>query len=77
MLEPLGVEEVEYQSVLVAFEDDTVLRGDGRDRGALAARRRRGIHVLSLINVPTNLPLDAELTPSGGAGAERRSSRRS
>ena len=32
--EPLGVEEVEYQSVLVGFEDDgAVLARDGRDRG--------------------------------------------
>ena len=32
--EPLGVEEVEYRSVLVAFEDDEPFsRGDGRDRG--------------------------------------------
>ena len=27
----------------------------------LAARRRRGIHVLAIVNVPTNLPLDAPL----------------
>ena len=34
MPEPLGVEEVEYRSVLVGFEDDeVVLAGDGRDRG--------------------------------------------
>jgi APA family basic amino acid/polyamine antiporter len=27
----------------------------------LASRRRRGIHVLSLLTVPTNLPLDADM----------------
>ncbi len=31
---------------------------------ALAARRRRAIHVLSLVTVPANLPLDAELDGS-------------
>ena len=34
---------------------------------ALAARRRRAIHVLSLVNVPANLPLDAALDEREGA----------
>jgi basic amino acid/polyamine antiporter, APA family len=61
-LEPLGVEEVEYSSVLVAFDagdpfnDEMVATAK-----ALGARKRRAIHVLTLIAVPTNLPLDAEL----------------
>jgi APA family basic amino acid/polyamine antiporter len=61
-LTPLGVEEVEYESVLIAFDD-----GDPFDTEAvvtakaLAARRRRAIHVLALVSVPANLPLDAEL----------------
>ena len=61
-LTPLGVEEVEYRSVLVAFdEDDPFAEEAVATAKALAARRRRAIHVLSLVNVPANLPLDAEL----------------
>jgi APA family basic amino acid/polyamine antiporter len=59
--EPLGVEEVEYQSVLVAFEDEPFSEEAVATAARLAARRRRGIHVLSVINVPTHLPLDAPL----------------
>jgi basic amino acid/polyamine antiporter, APA family len=60
-LEPLGVEEVEYQSVLVAFEGDTFSEEVVSTAKALGARRRRAIHVLALIDVPTHLPLDAPL----------------
>jgi APA family basic amino acid/polyamine antiporter len=61
-LTPLGVEEVEYSSVLVAFsEDDPFSEEAVVTARALAARRRRAIHVLSLVTVPANLPLDAEL----------------
>jgi APA family basic amino acid/polyamine antiporter len=60
-LEPLGVEEVEYQSVLVAFEDDPFREETVATAARLGARRRHGIHVVSLINVPQNLPLDARL----------------
>jgi APA family basic amino acid/polyamine antiporter len=60
-LEPLGVEEIEYQSILVAFEEDPFSEEVVSTAMALAARRRRAIHVLSLINVPTDLPIDAEL----------------
>ncbi len=59
--EPLGVEEVEYKSVLVAFEDEPFSQEAVATAVRLAARRRRGIHVLSIINVPTHLPLDAPL----------------
>ncbi|MGH2993269.1 MAG: amino acid permease [Solirubrobacterales bacterium] len=61
MPEPLGVEEVEYQSILVAFEEDPFSDEMVATAARLAARRRRGIHVLSLIDVPTHLPLDAPL----------------
>ena len=37
----------------------------------LASKRRRGIHVHSMMTVPTNLPLDAEL-PDAEAEAQRR-----
>jgi len=59
--EPLGVQEVEYQSILVAFEEDPFSDEMVATADRLAARRRRGIHVLSLIDVPTHLPLDAPL----------------
>jgi len=61
-LEPLGVEEVEYRSVLVVFENDPFSQEAVATAKALATRRRRAIHVLSLVDVPTNLPLDAELS---------------
>ncbi len=61
-LTPLGVEEVEYSSILVAFDDDDPFSEETvTTANALAARRRRAIHVLSLVTVPSNLPLDAEL----------------
>jgi APA family basic amino acid/polyamine antiporter len=60
-LTPLGVEEVEYRSVLVAFEDDPFRADTLATAAKLGAQRRRGIHVVSLINVPQNLPLDARL----------------
>ncbi|MGC1851216.1 MAG: APC family permease [Solirubrobacterales bacterium] len=60
--EPLGVEEIEYRSVLVAFEDDEPFSEEMVATAVkLASRRRRGIHIHSLLTVPTNLPLDAEL----------------
>jgi APA family basic amino acid/polyamine antiporter len=61
-LTPLGVEEVEYQSILVAFSaEDPFSEEAVATAKALAARRRRAIHVLSLVTVPANLPLDTEL----------------
>jgi APA family basic amino acid/polyamine antiporter len=61
-LEPLGVEEVEYESVVVAFDDRTPFSEEVVATAVkLAARRRRGIHVHSMITVPSDLPLDAEL----------------
>jgi len=59
--EPLGVEEVEYKSILVAFEDELFSEEAVATAARLAARRRRGIHVLALMTVPTHLPLDAEV----------------
>jgi APA family basic amino acid/polyamine antiporter len=63
-LEALGVEEVEYRSVLVAFaggepfSDETVSTAL-----ALATTRRRAIHLLSLVEVPMSLSADAALPP--------------
>jgi APA family basic amino acid/polyamine antiporter len=59
--EPLGVEEVEYKSVLVVFDDETFSEEAVATAARLAARRRRGIHVLALVTVPTHLALDAPL----------------
>ena len=66
-LEPLGVEEVEYQSVLVAFgSDDPFNEEMVATAMALAARKRRAIHVVSVLIVPSNLPLDAPLDAEEG-----------
>jgi APA family basic amino acid/polyamine antiporter len=71
MPEPLGVEEIEYRSVLVAFEDDEPFSEEMVATAVkLASNRRRGIHVHSMLTVPTNLPLDAEM---GAAEAEAQS----
>jgi APA family basic amino acid/polyamine antiporter len=62
MPEPLGVEEIEYHSILVAFEDEAPFSEEMVATAVkLASKRRRGIHVHSLLTVPTNLPLDAEM----------------
>jgi APA family basic amino acid/polyamine antiporter len=60
--EPLGVEEVEYRSVLVAFDDGEPFSEQTVATAVkLAAKRRRAIHVISVITVPSHLPLDAPL----------------
>ena len=60
--EPLGVEEIEYRSVLVAFGDGEPFSEEMVATAVkLASKRRRGIHVHALLTVPTNLPLDAEM----------------
>ncbi len=60
--EPLGVEEIEYRSVLVAFEDGEPFSEEMVATAVkLASKRRRGIHIHSMLTVPTNLPLKAEM----------------
>ncbi len=60
--EPLGVEEVEYRSVLVGFEDGQPFSAEVVATAVkLASKRRRGIHIHSMLTVPTNLPLNAEM----------------
>ena len=57
-------------SVLVAFDEDDPFSEEAMATAkALAAKRSRAIHVLSLVKVPANLPLDA---PLGGAEARAR-----
>jgi APA family basic amino acid/polyamine antiporter len=59
--QPVVEHEAEYQSVLVAFDtsgfDPEVLATATR----MAARKRRGIHVLVTIPVPANIPIDADV----------------
>jgi basic amino acid/polyamine antiporter, APA family len=66
---PAAESEAEYESVVVAFDangyDPQVLATAAR----LAARRRRGIHVLVTISVPSTSPIDAEL-PEQEAAAQ-------
>jgi APA family basic amino acid/polyamine antiporter len=65
--EPLGVEEIEYRSVLVAFEDGQPFSEEMVATAVkLASKRRRGIHVHSMLTVPTHLPLEAELPEQEG-----------
>jgi APA family basic amino acid/polyamine antiporter len=56
---PAVEREVEYESVLVAFEDGHYSPEAVAMAVRLAARRRRGIHVLVVITVPPNAPIDA------------------
>jgi basic amino acid/polyamine antiporter, APA family len=58
---PVVEHEVEYESVLVAFEDGQYSADAVATAVRLAARRRRGIHVLVVISVPPNSPIDAEM----------------
>ena len=61
MPKPAVEHEVEYESVLVAFEDDHYSPEAVSTAVRLAARRRRGIHVLVTITVPPNSPIDAAM----------------
>jgi basic amino acid/polyamine antiporter, APA family len=53
--------EIEYESILVAFEDTDYSSDAVATAVKLAARRRRGVHVVVLITVPNHLPIDAVL----------------
>ena len=67
---PVVEQEVEYESVLVAFEDGDYSAEAVATAARLAARRRRGIHVLVTITVPANAPIDA-LLPEQERGARQ------
>jgi APA family basic amino acid/polyamine antiporter len=58
---PAVEREVEYESVLVTFEDGVYSSQAVATAVKLAARRRRGIHVLATISVPQSAPIDAPL----------------
>jgi basic amino acid/polyamine antiporter, APA family len=59
--EPIVEREVEYESVLVVFEDGRYSVDTMSTAVKLAARRRRGIHVLVPVTVPPHLPIDAAM----------------
>ncbi|MDQ4048174.1 MAG: universal stress protein, partial [Actinomycetota bacterium] len=78
---PIVEHEVEYESVLVAFEDGQYSPEVVSTAIKLAARRRRGIHVLVTITVPANSPIDAvmpeaEVKAQAAIDAARRRGRR-
>jgi len=58
---PVRDHEAEYDSVLVAFDERRYEAEVVATAVRLAARRRRGIHVLVTITVPASSPIDAEL----------------
>jgi basic amino acid/polyamine antiporter, APA family len=66
---PVVEHEVEYESIVVAFEDDHYSPGAVSTAAKLAARRRRGIHVVVTITVPSTSPIDADL-PEQEAAAQ-------
>jgi basic amino acid/polyamine antiporter, APA family len=53
--------EAEYESVLVAFDEHGYVPELMATAARLAARRRRGIHVLVTISVPNTSPISASL----------------
>jgi APA family basic amino acid/polyamine antiporter len=58
---PVVEREMEYDSVLVALEDGVYSPQAVATAVKLAARRRRGIHVLATITVPASAPIDAPM----------------
>jgi len=66
---PIVEREVEYESILVAFEDDEYSPDAVSTAVKLAARRRRGIHVLVLITVPTTAPIGAAMPDQEAAAS--------
>jgi basic amino acid/polyamine antiporter, APA family len=58
---PVVDHEAEYESVLVALENKSYSPGAMATAVKVAARRRRGIHVLVTITVPASAPINAEL----------------
>ncbi|MFL5846851.1 MAG: amino acid permease [Solirubrobacteraceae bacterium] len=58
---PATESEAEYDSILVAFDGGRFYPNAIATAAKLAARRRRGIHVLVTLTVPASSPLDADL----------------
>ncbi len=66
---PATETEAEYESVLVAFDEHGYVPEVMATAARLAARRRRGIHVLVTISVPATSPISAAL-PEQEAAAQ-------
>jgi APA family basic amino acid/polyamine antiporter len=64
--QPVVDHEAEYDSVLVPLVDGRYDERVVATAAKLAARRRRGIHVLAMVTVPNALPIDAPLPESEG-----------
>ncbi|MGI8748970.1 MAG: amino acid permease [Thermoleophilaceae bacterium] len=70
MPQPVVEHEVEYESVLVAFEEGQYSDEAVAMAVRLAARRRRGIHVIVTVTVPANAPIDAAMPEAEGKAQE-------
>jgi APA family basic amino acid/polyamine antiporter len=66
---PVVDHEAEYDSVLVPLADGVYDESVVATAAKLAARKRRGIHVLALVTVPASLPIGAPM-PEAEAAAE-------
>ena len=58
---PVVDHEAEYESVLIAFDGHTFSPGAMATAVKVAARRRKGIHVIVAIVVPSSSPVNADL----------------
>jgi APA family basic amino acid/polyamine antiporter len=67
--QPVVDHEAEYDSVLVPLVDASYDEHVMATSSKLAARKRRGIHVLALVTVPNALPIDAAM-PTEEAAAD-------
>jgi APA family basic amino acid/polyamine antiporter len=62
MPEPLGVEEIEYRSVMVAFPADQPFSEDMMAAATrLTSQKRRAIHLVALLTVPNSRALDSPM----------------
>jgi APA family basic amino acid/polyamine antiporter len=67
---PVVDHEAEYESVLLALDGSTYSPGAMATAAKVAARRRRGIHVIVPIVVPTSSPITASLPELEAAAQE-------
>ena len=67
---PATDHEAEYESILVAFDEKHYVPEAMATAVKLAARRRRGVHVLVTINVPASSPIGAHMPDQERAAQE-------
>jgi APA family basic amino acid/polyamine antiporter len=67
--QPVVDHEAEYDSVLVPLADGHYDESVIATAAKLAARRRRGIHVIALVTVPSALKIDAPMPEAEAAAA--------